>query len=621
MGRLYDSSEQLLYEGIFVAGARSGEGTAYENGNKRYKGAFENDLYNGVGVLYGDDGKILYEGAFLDGLYDGNGVLSLGNNVTVEATFQAGEVLGTARYLRNGKLYYEGDIVNLLPEGVGTLYGRDGKALYTGPMRGGAIDGGALVDIPAGELRAMLQGDPEETAGDRGFIIADEKLGLTVFCSYAKDEAEPTVYYAYLYDGSAISGLLWETATDFEASALASENAPKPEQNGTTPAVFSAELPVELGENPYCRAYQYEGYTLRLWSKENNTSPLLAEWKLERELPQSDWGSTVSEGSTGRLEALLAQLGLSQSGGGGGTGNPYYGQTDVTQLLAATKMEERLTVVTAALTYFESAERRVVSEENLAFCQTLLEEERERMDMGTGDTLRISQLEDMVARLEVEIMKYVVQMRKDARTIEDAVALAIQDFDLQALPILFDVTKLDAAALGEEAVAVAMEAALAAAEPAGNDGGKDVDVPDDSSVDADTEGIDDVTPPDDGISSNGEETAEETQAPNIEPVDRAAVLRSVEDSLLELELAYQDVTLALREYETASESAAQAQQDYAMGLISNAERIQAQMTANELRAALYTATADFARRAAALNEVTGGMLAEEVGWMPDVLGN
>jgi len=99
------------------------------------------------------------------------------------------------------------------------------------------------------------------------------------------------------------------------------------------------------------------------------------------------------------------------------------------------------------------------------------------------------------------------------------------------------------------------------------------------------------------------------------------VLRSVEDSLLELELAYQDVTLALREYETASESAAHAQQDHAMGLISNAERIQAQMTANELRAALYTATADFARRAAALNEVTGGMLAEEVGWMPDVLGN
>ena len=629
-GKLYGPEEQLLYEGGFAAGVRSGEGTAYENGRKCYRGAFENDLYNGEGVLYNDNGKILYEGIFLDGLYDGDGILSLESGVTVEAAFQGGEVLGTARYLRNGKLYYEGDTVDLLPEGVGTLYGGNGRALYTGPMRTGTIDGSGLLGLPAEELRSMLQATLTETTGDRGFSITDEKLGFTAFCSYAQDGAEPAVYYVYLYGGSAISGLLWETAADFEAYALAGENVPDLEVDGAMAAVFPAQVPVELGETPYCRSYQYDGYTLQLWSKEKNAAPLLAEWRLDQDMPEPSQEASASEGSVGRLEALLAQLGLPQPNGGTGgetTGNPYYGQLDAAQLLSAAEIDERTAVLTAALTYFEYAERRAIAEENLALCQILLEEERKLADQGKGDALRISQLEDRLSRLEVEIMKHVVQMRKDARAVESATGLAVQDFDLQALAMLFDVTKLDAAALGEEAVAVAMEAALAAVEPVGGESAAgDTDIFAGGAADRDTEGSGDEEPPDSGTANEetadgGEEAAGETQVLDIEPVDRAAVLRLVEDSLLELELAYQDVMLALREYETASETAAQAQQDYAMGVISNTQRIESQMAANELRSALYTTTADFARRAAALNEITGGRLAAEINWMPDVLGN
>ncbi|MBQ3076563.1 MAG: hypothetical protein IJC43_01770, partial [Clostridia bacterium] len=154
-GKLYGPGESLLYDGTFAAGLRTGEGTAYEGGKKRYKGTFEHDLYHGTGTLYEKDGSVLYEGAFAEGLYHGEGTLSLGNGITVKAAFEQGEVLGVARFLQNGKVYYEGDAANLLPEGMGTLYGSVGIALYTGRMRSGAVVGGKLLGLSANDIREL----------------------------------------------------------------------------------------------------------------------------------------------------------------------------------------------------------------------------------------------------------------------------------------------------------------------------------------------------------------------------------------------------------------------------------------------------------------------------------
>ncbi|MBQ2697415.1 MAG: hypothetical protein IJF59_01965, partial [Clostridia bacterium] len=218
--------------------------------------------------------------------------------------------------------------------------------------------------------------------------------------------------------------------------------------------------------------------------------------------------------------------------------------------------------------------------------------------------------------------------------------------NLQTLPMLFDVTALDAAALGEAAIAVARAAAAAAqpddpaAEPPG-----DETLPADTSA-AETEPSESTDPTEPQSLPVGsrlpvirpalpadppaEEPAEpdpveppaepEPEPPAVPVVDTKAVLQQVEDSLLELELTSQSVSLALREYETASAAAAQAGKDYSMGTVTLAEWYEAKMTVNELRAALYTATADFARRALTLNELTGGKLAADTGWMPELLG-
>ena len=581
-GRLYGEGEALVYEGGFSSGLRSGEGTAYENGEKRYRGGFEQDAYSGVGTLYDGTGSPLYEGEFLDGAYDGSGTLSLPGGITVEASFQEGEVLGDARCFVRGKLYYEGGLTDLLPEGTGTVYGADGKALYTGPMKNGAVDGGALLGLPADDVREMLDGRGQERAGAQGFAIASPALGLTVFCSFAQEDAAPTAYYAYLY-GPAERGdpsLLWQSAAEFEAAAMNDETAPKPAGAYAAEADFPVEVTAGLGDSPYCRTYRYEGYSLRLWSADSASAPLLGEWRLDGELPEPTGAPTASEGSDGRLNALLGQLGLKPSGGGDrGEGNPYYGGGDPGRLLEGAAADERTAVLTAALSYFEHAERRVAAEENLALCQTLLEQARGLTDLGQGDAEELSRLEDMAARLDVEIMKHVVQMRKDARTVSELSGLEPQDFDLQRLPLLFEVAELDAAALAEEAVALAMEAALAAAQPPSEEGGE----------------------------------------PIVEPVDADAVRRQVEDSLLELELARQEVQLALREHESAVEAVEKLSRDHAMGTVSEEVLTAARMSANELRAALYIAVAGFARQAAELNDVTGGLLAVQIGWLPGVL--
>lgn len=625
-GKLYDGA-QLLYEGDFAAGERSGEGVAYENEIKRYKGFFEKNLYHGEGILYDAEGNVLYAGSFSEGMYDGAGVLSVAEGRTIEAVFQAGEVLGNARCLANGTLYYEGGIAELLPDGSGTVYGSDGSVLFVGPMKNGAIDGGALVGLAADEIREMLGGNGQETVCDRGFTITSRALGLTVFCSFAQGDTEALAYHVYLYESADrnLPSMLWGSAADFEAVALTDDIVPESEGAYTSYTDFPAPLPVDLGTEGYCYVYRYENCGFFLWSQRVASAPILVQWQLSQEMPEPSEESSDSQGSESRLDALLGQLGLSE---GGETdqaeGNPYYGSEDVAKLLEGVSGEDLTKMLMAALSYFEVAERRVVAEENLAICQKILAEEKALKDLGKGDDLRLAQLEDMAARLEVEIMKHVVQMRKDARTVKDTVALEIAEFDLQKLALLFDVSTLDIEALGEEAVGLAMEKAL-----------EQLPIENGESVEASGE---EVPETEEEPTENGEETTENTeessddmpetektpseeQEPIIESVDTDALRQLVEDSVLELELAYQDVSLALREYETALEALAQMEQKFTLGLATNVDRLSEQMVANNYRAALYTATVNFAKKAAHLNELTGGMLASQVGWMPEVLGN
>ena len=95
-GEDYDENGLLAYEGQFLDGVRSGEGTAYEDGVLCYEGQFAGGLYEGRGRRY-QDGALAYEGSFAAGVASGEGVA----------------------YYPNGQEAYRGQFANDLYEGQG----------------------------------------------------------------------------------------------------------------------------------------------------------------------------------------------------------------------------------------------------------------------------------------------------------------------------------------------------------------------------------------------------------------------------------------------------------------------------------------------------------------------
>lgn len=518
----------------------------------RFEGVLEDGLMQGDGKLFSENGLLLYEGGFSDGLYDGDGTLYGENGITVQATFQKGVLMGSARCYAGGTLYYEGGLNGLLPEGTGTLYGDGGKVLYTGPMKNGVIDGEALLTVSVEDLREMLGTRAKETIFQNGFSIVNPTLGLSVFCSFGGSDTNPAVYAVYLYppQDDTLCLTLWNSRTAPE-TFLGGDSSLSQELSGPALPDFPMPLPVELGETPYRSAYRQEDSTFLLWRREQDSAPLLAEWRLNGDPPQADASTTVSSTSSEGTKTLSEQLSAALSGSAEQS-NPYLGKSNAAKLLSAADRENRAAVLSSALTYYEYACLRTAAEKNLVLCQASLEEQQLLMKTGKGDAQTLSALENSADRLNVDIMKYSVQMRKDERSIREASGLVVADFDLQSLIFLFDASRIKVNALDTEA------------SPA-----------------------------------------------------------EIEDGISELILSYEDVRLTLRDYETALDNAAQAAQANATntaGSFSTA-LTETQMNVNEQWAALCSAAADFARKAGALNEITDGALAMQIGWMAVLPGN
>lgn len=175
-GKEYDEDGLLAYEGGFVDGLYSGEGTLYEAGVLLYQGSLSAGLYEGDGVLY-RDGVISYEGSFLQGvphgkgksydetgclryeggfqeqLYAGEGILYHPNGeVQYVGSFSGGKFDGEGKMMdENGQLIYEGSFANGQYDGEGTLY-EEGQPIYIGGYAGGLREGEGEEYLPDGTL-------------------------------------------------------------------------------------------------------------------------------------------------------------------------------------------------------------------------------------------------------------------------------------------------------------------------------------------------------------------------------------------------------------------------------------------------------------------------------------
>ena len=603
-GSLYENS-QLVYEGEFSQGLRSGTGKAYRNGRVvyegdfaqdtyngegaeyrmealRYKGGFKDGLFDGSGTEYYSDGSVRYRGEFAEGKYFGSGLLSLKDGTTIRGDFEDGQTVGDAVCTRDKTIYYKGLLQNFIPQGAGEFLNSGGKTLFSGAAAAGAPDGDALLGMHASDVREMLGGTLEESMEPGGFVIRSRELGLAVYCSFAQEDAESEVYGVYFYPDGAqapLDTLLWKDAASFERAARSSGMELPEAQQVTGNPSLPGSLPVKISGKLCAASYKLENGTLYLWSKEPGGELLAAEWASAETMPKVENLGFILPTASEEMEELMAQLGLAkESAAVAAAKDPFCGSGDVSSLLQKAKENGQLyPVLSAAVEYLRCAEERNAAEENAALYQQMLDDENTRLKQGLGSEENKKKLEQTIAELQLDESRYEVQMRRQTLTVEEATGLQLADYDLQSLPLAFDTVSLDADALGKALIGNAQK-------------------------------------------NTASQVLEKDGTQAVDKVDEKAILDQMELQLLDLKLAYQNIGLARDRYVSALDTKQQREKEYQVGSTEKSTWQQAQIDANTCRADLYSALMDFTSQAAALDESSGGWIAESYDWYADVLG-
>lgn len=587
-GTSYYPNGQILHRGSYLQGKYDGEGTLYyENGQVQYKGGFLDGLYDQTGNLYNEDGSLLYQGGFLQGLYSGDGVLNISKDLRLTGAFEAGEPTGSVTIHWGGKLYYEGYVEGLVPHGEGTLYASTGESIYIGNMLYGVPDLGSLLNKTGDEVRAAF-GEAEliETPGERnGFSINNKALGVTLFCTYKTEEADPTVYYVYGYDQDAdpfADAMSWYTPEEYEAQAAGYDKQERDEA-----AVFTGGVPYANGT--YHRtAYYYEDYVFVGWSRPGETEWVMVEWIVNQSLPDATGTESSGDGGNAtRMDSLLSKLGLTESEAEGeaaqaeteaGTESSgaaatdtqaeasqasssqatatlaaaseepvcdYYGTAAPMELLGgATSGSALETALTAMADYYLQAETRQAMEEQAAWKKALLAAEEEKHSMGTGSQETLDALTAEVNKLELAANRAMVAMEKIQLEAKSTLTGALADYDLTGALFLVDPATLD-----------------------------------------------------------------------VDALKGAGDSEAIALGLMDLELAWQELLQAQTDYNTAKGDMEKALEGYAMGTVDETARCDALCAHSQASVDLHTAIHGCAVQMYALNTLTNGMLASQYDWL------
>ena len=95
------------------------EGIYIYGDSKYYIGEFKNNIPNGKGIKYYENGNILYKGDFIDGKFEGNGQLFLEDGLYYIGQFKNGLKNGKIKmYYPDGNIRFEGDFINDKTKGI-----------------------------------------------------------------------------------------------------------------------------------------------------------------------------------------------------------------------------------------------------------------------------------------------------------------------------------------------------------------------------------------------------------------------------------------------------------------------------------------------------------------------
>lgn len=558
------------YQGAFVDGQYEGEGTAYyPDGTRSYVGAFAQGLYEGEGTQYRQDGKMRYKGSFAQGLYDGSGTVYLEDGSTIQAEFTAGVSSGAIQWYQKGKLWYDGSADDLTPDGFGTLYGENGKAIYAGEFDQGTLDGAWLLTLTAKELREAF-GEAALTETDRsgGFLIENKALGLTALCSYQQEGTEAQAYrlwFAPEADSLCQNLLPWESGSQADLWARQDRES-EPEESVLQGALLQPDGTV--GGDWYQRQYSYEDYVCILLCQQASDPPVQICWS--RDMSQASGQPVDSSSSQAqaqeRLDELLSALdGASVPSGGSGSGSAAASQKDVERLLGLMlTAQDGEDLMDALIDHYVYGQMAASLEASQPLLQQLLADAQTQLQRGEGSQEAVDEAQADVDELDRRLAQYRTAQKQAALTVTELTKLDAGDFDLQAVLVSFDPVELNVSALCSAAATYAQSVAAGRYE-----------------------------------------------------VDTSALERELKSDVLELGLSYESIRSARSAAQAAVAKVDTVTQQYAKGAADKAALYAAQCARDEAAAALYQALGTFAHQANALNTLSGGWVAQQYDWMAD----
>ena len=560
------------YQGTFVDGLYEGEGTAYyPDGTRSYVGSFAAGLYEGEGTQYDQEGRMCYQGSFAEGLYEGSGTIYRSDGDQIRAEFSAGKTTGAIQWYQEGKLWYDGGADDLTPDGYGTLYAESGKAVYAGEFDQGTLDGAWLLSLTAAQLReAFGEVELTEQDGEMGFVIEHTTLGLTALCSYQQEEEEAQVYRLWFApeDDSIWAELLpWESGSQAGLWAVEDRES-QPEESVLQGGVLQPNGTV--GGDWYQRQYRYEDYVCILLSQQSSQPPVQLCWSRDMTQPG---GMPVESGSAQaqeRLDELLAALDGAggASGGSGSGGSAAASEKDVERLLGLMlTAQDGEDLMDALIDFYSYGEMAACLETSQPLLQQTLAEAQTMLQRGRGSQEAVDQAQADLDELDRRLAQYRTAQEQASLTVQELCKLDPANYDLQAVILTFDPVEMDVSGLCSAAVTYAQSVAAGRYE-----------------------------------------------------VDAAALERQVKSAVLELGLSYEAVRTAREDAVDAASQVDQVTQAYARGTADKAALYAAQCARDEAIAALYQAMGTFAHQANSLNTLSGGWVAEKYDWMSDTFG-
>ena len=133
-----DCNEDLIFEGEYKDGFRTGKGIEYSCGRKEFEGEYSNGLRNGKGKEYLSGENICFEGEYKDGLRNGKGKEYYNDgNIEFEDEDEDEDEYSDDKECNKekeyyGKLKYEGEYLNGKRNGEGKEYYIDGQLKFEG---------------------------------------------------------------------------------------------------------------------------------------------------------------------------------------------------------------------------------------------------------------------------------------------------------------------------------------------------------------------------------------------------------------------------------------------------------------------------------------------------------